>query len=276
MDNIYKILKIGIFALLLATAPTINSMQPRECKICLEKLSDPVKTLQCGHKFHESCIKDWFIKNLDERKIPLCPLCRAPDEKYEKEIQKMGTPEIKLAAFEAQLRRARAREQEFAASLATPTAAAQPRFAMMVLPTDFELPPGVRLVQAGDFGNVPMLTPQAIATTQQRTRKRQREFFKENLEVLNFHPSSARPALKKFIDRFEQIMAKEPGKWSVLYNAQQFLSKLETLEKLRREEIIILNKEFLEFLRDNQMDILMNSRDLYRIYVQAKKQGHID
>eukprot|EP00826_Nyctotherus_ovalis_P065921 TRINITY_DN970_c0_g7_i1.p1 TRINITY_DN970_c0_g7~~TRINITY_DN970_c0_g7_i1.p1 ORF type:complete len:230 (+),score=67.91 TRINITY_DN970_c0_g7_i1:189-878(+) len=43
-----------------------------ECPICLEiyKLKDSVKTIECGHTFHEQCIDQWLVNVLK------CPLCR--------------------------------------------------------------------------------------------------------------------------------------------------------------------------------------------------------
>lgn len=43
-----------------------------QCPICLEiyKLKDSVKTIECGHTFHERCIDQWLVNALK------CPLCR--------------------------------------------------------------------------------------------------------------------------------------------------------------------------------------------------------
>ena len=43
------------------------------CVICLETKHVPLKTLECGHQFHEECIDDW----LEYSKDRTCPVCRA-------------------------------------------------------------------------------------------------------------------------------------------------------------------------------------------------------
>ena len=50
----------------------IEEEQIEECSICLEKLekNNSVVILECGHKFHDKCIKNWMkIKKT-------CPICR--------------------------------------------------------------------------------------------------------------------------------------------------------------------------------------------------------
>lgn len=43
----------------------------QECSICLDNISEnAVKCCQCGHCFHEECIKRWLKNN------STCPLCR--------------------------------------------------------------------------------------------------------------------------------------------------------------------------------------------------------
>ncbi len=41
-----------------------------ECTICLDALSDPTKTLECGHSFHTGCVDEWL------KTSETCPLCR--------------------------------------------------------------------------------------------------------------------------------------------------------------------------------------------------------
>lgn len=41
-----------------------------ECCICLDKTSQPWKTLPCGHAFHQSCILNWIKYH------QTCPVCR--------------------------------------------------------------------------------------------------------------------------------------------------------------------------------------------------------
>jgi hypothetical protein len=49
------------------------SQKLEECSICLESLQkDDYSILgNCLHKFHESCIKEWFMSN----KSCICPIC---------------------------------------------------------------------------------------------------------------------------------------------------------------------------------------------------------
>ena len=49
--------------------------EPKEqCTICLENILSECKLLKCKHKFHKTCIKEWF-KTSDT-----CPVCRDPQE----------------------------------------------------------------------------------------------------------------------------------------------------------------------------------------------------
>lgn len=41
------------------------------CCICLNELESDTHTLDCGHKFHTSCVITWFRSNNDT-----CPMCR--------------------------------------------------------------------------------------------------------------------------------------------------------------------------------------------------------
>lgn len=43
-----------------------------DCSICLENFQDNIATVElpCSHRFHESCIRLWFVDH------PSCPLCR--------------------------------------------------------------------------------------------------------------------------------------------------------------------------------------------------------
>merc|ERR1719473_2244652 len=61
--------------------PSASAISPSmdACCICLEEigapqaaLEDTVVILECGHKFHRHCIKDW------KEEQSTCPLCRAP------------------------------------------------------------------------------------------------------------------------------------------------------------------------------------------------------
>ena len=45
-----------------------------ECSICLEPLNDNISILEkCLHKYHESCINEWFSKK-KETKCPTCDI----------------------------------------------------------------------------------------------------------------------------------------------------------------------------------------------------------
>ena len=47
-----------------------NNIQSEICAICLDPMSDNLKTLQCNHTFHSSCINKWFTYT------NTCPNCR--------------------------------------------------------------------------------------------------------------------------------------------------------------------------------------------------------
>jgi hypothetical protein len=51
-----------------------NKKKPKDedkCAVCLCKLDDKTCMLECGHKFHTTCIFTWF------KKKPSCPMCRS-------------------------------------------------------------------------------------------------------------------------------------------------------------------------------------------------------
>jgi hypothetical protein len=51
-----------------------------ECGICLDSIElkhiDFSTELDCGHLFHDKCLKKWCISCLDNDTEPNCPLCR--------------------------------------------------------------------------------------------------------------------------------------------------------------------------------------------------------
>ena len=51
-------------------APTATAAE--KCSICLNELGAKDRTLECGHTFHEECIKEWHQHQ------ETCPMCRAP------------------------------------------------------------------------------------------------------------------------------------------------------------------------------------------------------
>ena len=48
------------------------------CSICLDNAEQALKILQCEHKFHRKCIKDWFETGSESLGllVPSCPMCR--------------------------------------------------------------------------------------------------------------------------------------------------------------------------------------------------------
>ena len=69
-----------------------------ECIICLEDLKENIVILNCKHRYHYSCIQQWFFK----KKSLSCPMCRGESEIVNilNETHKKGTnmdmPKIKL------------------------------------------------------------------------------------------------------------------------------------------------------------------------------------
>ncbi len=54
-----------------------KSSEISECNICLCNLNNrKVVTLECGHKFHKSCIIKWFTVQIETGNHPSCPSCR--------------------------------------------------------------------------------------------------------------------------------------------------------------------------------------------------------
>ena len=58
-----------------ATADDANATENESCAICLSdfKSTDNVIKLNCGHIFHEDCIKTWA----EQGARPVCPVCRS-------------------------------------------------------------------------------------------------------------------------------------------------------------------------------------------------------
>ena len=58
---------------------SISSKPVSTCSICLDTMNKELKTLDCGHSFHNSCVSTWFQHKTS------CPLCRKDqnqDEHY--------------------------------------------------------------------------------------------------------------------------------------------------------------------------------------------------
>ena len=49
-----------------------NAIKENECPICSEPLTQDVRVLRCGHRFHNECIESWLTSHNS------CPLCRRP------------------------------------------------------------------------------------------------------------------------------------------------------------------------------------------------------
>lgn len=68
---------------IIVTADDLLEVTNKECLICLEeqKLGTEAVKLQCGHIYHERCLKDWLLKSCT------CPVCRyeleTDDAEYE-------------------------------------------------------------------------------------------------------------------------------------------------------------------------------------------------
>ena len=56
-------------------------MDSEECSICLEPLhSRTYSTLNCLHKFHDDCIKDWMYHSRCFTTKKKCPICNIGHE----------------------------------------------------------------------------------------------------------------------------------------------------------------------------------------------------
>lgn len=60
--------------------------EPTVCIVCYDTKYKLFRTLQCGHKFHRICIKQW----LDNHNY--CPLCRKRTEKHRDEKPRLIEP----------------------------------------------------------------------------------------------------------------------------------------------------------------------------------------
>ena len=58
----------------------------------LDKFQGCVRVLNCKHGFHKKCLKPWIKHNLEQKKMPECPVCRQniyTDEDFQKKINKL-------------------------------------------------------------------------------------------------------------------------------------------------------------------------------------------
>lgn len=47
------------------------------CSICLDEMSEPVRRLACGHRYHDECIRGWDARLALDRARFRCALCRS-------------------------------------------------------------------------------------------------------------------------------------------------------------------------------------------------------
>ena len=50
------------------------------CSICLDQVETRVVRLDCGHEYHQECIKEWFMKSSSEYMSVSCPMCKQDNE----------------------------------------------------------------------------------------------------------------------------------------------------------------------------------------------------
>ncbi|KAI1303714.1 E3 ubiquitin-protein ligase HRD1 [Halotydeus destructor] len=43
-----------------------------DCIICKDSFFPPLEILPCGHIYHRTCIREWFLLRL------ICPMCKSP------------------------------------------------------------------------------------------------------------------------------------------------------------------------------------------------------
>ncbi len=67
---------------------TINNVIEQDsCAICIESLDEStVRTIKCGHKFHDKCFKQWT----KEKTVVECPLCRYVVRKKTNPLRKVA------------------------------------------------------------------------------------------------------------------------------------------------------------------------------------------
>jgi hypothetical protein len=53
-----------------AATDTFHAEDGTTCSICQEEVTTSTRIRQCGHRFHATCISQWFSLN------PRCPMCR--------------------------------------------------------------------------------------------------------------------------------------------------------------------------------------------------------
>ena len=79
-----------------------------ECVICME-CSPNLVTLDCGHKFHSSCLEKWICQDNDfdsYEKFKTCPCCRSPinlpfDTKLNRQVLEMQLYGVSVTSKES-------------------------------------------------------------------------------------------------------------------------------------------------------------------------------
>lgn len=77
VDLSCKLLDVDEIMTEVISRPFILKDENEECKICHETYNNQyVCKLDCGHKYHQSCIENW-IRYTYQRDNCYCPLCRS-------------------------------------------------------------------------------------------------------------------------------------------------------------------------------------------------------
>ena len=75
-----------------------------DCAVCTDKLDGKIRVLPCKHAFHKDCLKPWIKSMMEERKMPICPVCRQniySEISYQKKINVMlGRREARYTSIE--------------------------------------------------------------------------------------------------------------------------------------------------------------------------------
>ena len=75
-----------------------------DCAVCTDKLDGKIRVLPCKHAFHKDCLKPWIKSMMEERKMPICPVCRQniySEISFQKKINVMlGRNEARYTSIE--------------------------------------------------------------------------------------------------------------------------------------------------------------------------------
>ena len=77
----------------------------KQCPICNEELTQDVRVLRCGHRFHNECIENALHAGYNK-----CPLCRRPivepeqeEEEEEEEVEQVQEIQLQIILLQVQL-----------------------------------------------------------------------------------------------------------------------------------------------------------------------------